>query len=191
MTPLGRHSPREDFRNRVANLRIEAALTISVSRDPEAHGPQDGIEPSQAEVFNRPQPAPGETFSPLFTMLLQLLLYYGVLQPIRNLLRFLKIDSEVFRSRTPGEPFDGAQRNRGSKRFGRSRQRAGFLEPMKAKLVNSIPPGDWIDEVNFDGYRALALRGGPRLACRTLRTGRSRLIRKQLESGRFAKDART
>jgi hypothetical protein len=46
-------------------------------------------------------------------MLLQLLLYYGVLQTIRNLLRFLKIDSEVFRSRTPGEPFDGAQRNRG------------------------------------------------------------------------------
>jgi hypothetical protein len=42
-------------------------------------------------------------------MLLQLLLYYGVLQPIRNLLRFLKIDSEVFRSRTLGEPFDGAQ----------------------------------------------------------------------------------
>src|ERR1700720_592961 len=37
----------------------------------------------------------------------------------------------------------------------------GFLEPMKAKLVNSIPPGDWIYEVKFDGYRALALRGGP------------------------------
>jgi hypothetical protein len=56
MTQLGRHSPREDFRNRVVNLRIAAALTISVSRDPEAHGPQDGIEPSPAEVFNRPQP---------------------------------------------------------------------------------------------------------------------------------------
>src|ERR1700675_1108490 len=36
----------------------------------------------------------------------------------------------------------------------------GFLEPMKAKLVNSILPGDWIYEVKFDGYRALALRGG-------------------------------
>jgi hypothetical protein len=46
-------------------------------------------------------------------MLLQLLVYYGVLQPIRNLLRFLKIDSEVFRSRTLGEPFDGAQRSHG------------------------------------------------------------------------------
>ena len=32
---------------------------------------------------------------------------------------------------------------------------------MKAKLVNSIPPGDWIYEVKFDGCRALALRGGP------------------------------
>jgi hypothetical protein len=47
-------------------------------------------------------------------MLLQLLFYYGVLQTVHNLLRFLKIDSEVFRSRTPGDPFDGAQRNRGS-----------------------------------------------------------------------------
>jgi hypothetical protein len=46
-------------------------------------------------------------------MLLQLLLYHGVLQPIRNLLRLLKTDSEVFRSRTPGEPFDDTQRNRG------------------------------------------------------------------------------
>ena len=108
MTQLGRHSARKDFRNRVANLRIAAALTISVSRDPEAHGPQDGIERSAAEVFNRPQPATSETFSFLFTVLLQLLIYYGVLQPIRNLLRFLKIDSEVFCSRTLGEPFNGA-----------------------------------------------------------------------------------
>jgi hypothetical protein len=113
MTQLGRHSAREDFRNRVANLRIVAALTISVSRNPEAYGPQDGIERSAAEVFDRPQPATGETFSPLFTMLLQLLVYYGVLQPIRNLLRFLKIDSEVFRSRTPGGPLNGGQSNRG------------------------------------------------------------------------------
>jgi bifunctional non-homologous end joining protein LigD len=36
-----------------------------------------------------------------------------------------------------------------------------FVEPMQAKLVNSILPGDWIHEVKFDGYRALALRGGP------------------------------
>ncbi len=32
---------------------------------------------------------------------------------------------------------------------------------MKAKLVDSMPPsGDWIYEIKFDGYRALALRAG-------------------------------
>ncbi len=35
-----------------------------------------------------------------------------------------------------------------------------FVEPMKARLVDSIPPGAWIYEIKFDGYRALALRGG-------------------------------
>jgi bifunctional non-homologous end joining protein LigD len=35
-----------------------------------------------------------------------------------------------------------------------------FVEPMKAKLVDSMPPGDWIYEIKFDGYRALALRDG-------------------------------
>ena len=31
---------------------------------------------------------------------------------------------------------------------------------MKATLVNSMPTGSWIYEIKFDGYRALALRGG-------------------------------
>ena len=31
---------------------------------------------------------------------------------------------------------------------------------MKAKLGGSMPSGDWICEIKFDGYRALALRGG-------------------------------
>src|SRR6202790_1351869 len=31
---------------------------------------------------------------------------------------------------------------------------------MKATLVNSTPPGSWLYEIKFDGYRALALRGG-------------------------------
>jgi bifunctional non-homologous end joining protein LigD len=35
-----------------------------------------------------------------------------------------------------------------------------FVEPMKAKLVESLPSGDWIYEIKFDGYRAIALRGG-------------------------------
>jgi ATP-dependent DNA ligase len=32
-----------------------------------------------------------------------------------------------------------------------------FVEPMQAKLVDSIRPGDWIYEIKFDGYRALAI----------------------------------
>ena len=35
-----------------------------------------------------------------------------------------------------------------------------FVEPMQAKLVDSMPSGDWIYEIKFDGYRALAIRGG-------------------------------
>jgi ATP-dependent DNA ligase len=31
---------------------------------------------------------------------------------------------------------------------------------MKAQLVDSIRPGDWVYEIKCDGYRALALRGG-------------------------------
>jgi hypothetical protein len=114
MTQLGRHSPREDFRNRAPNLCAGAALATSISRNPEAYGPEDGIQPSAAEVFDRSLPAIIETFPTLFTMLVHLSLYYGVLQPIRNLLRFLQVDSEVFRSCSPGDPFDGAQRTRGS-----------------------------------------------------------------------------
>jgi ATP-dependent DNA ligase len=35
-----------------------------------------------------------------------------------------------------------------------------FVEPMKAQLIESMRLGDWIYEIKFDGYRALALRGG-------------------------------
>ena len=35
-----------------------------------------------------------------------------------------------------------------------------FIEPIKATLVGSMPSGDWIYEIKFDGYRALALRSG-------------------------------
>jgi bifunctional non-homologous end joining protein LigD len=34
-----------------------------------------------------------------------------------------------------------------------------FVEPMRAKLVDSIRPDEWIYEIRFDGYRALVLRG--------------------------------
>lgn len=34
-----------------------------------------------------------------------------------------------------------------------------FIEPMKARMVDSPPRGDWFYEIKFDGFRALALRG--------------------------------
>jgi len=34
-----------------------------------------------------------------------------------------------------------------------------FLEPMKARLVETPPYGKWLYEIKFDGFRALALRG--------------------------------
>jgi ATP-dependent DNA ligase len=33
-----------------------------------------------------------------------------------------------------------------------------FVEPMKAKLLDFMPTGDWIYEIKFNGYRALSLR---------------------------------
>ncbi|HWB05654.1 MAG TPA: non-homologous end-joining DNA ligase [Verrucomicrobiales bacterium] len=35
-----------------------------------------------------------------------------------------------------------------------------FVEPMKAKLAAAPPPGHWFYEIKFDGWRALALKGG-------------------------------
>lgn len=36
-----------------------------------------------------------------------------------------------------------------------------FIEPMKARLVEAAPEGDWGYEVKFDGFRALAYKRGP------------------------------
>jgi len=47
-----------------------------------------------------------------------------------------------------------------SKRSVSSTRVPDFLEPMKAKLVGPGPTGDRIYEIKFDGFRALALRGG-------------------------------
>jgi bifunctional non-homologous end joining protein LigD len=35
-----------------------------------------------------------------------------------------------------------------------------FIEPMKAMKVNELPAGDWLYEIKFDGYRALAFKAG-------------------------------
>ena len=31
-----------------------------------------------------------------------------------------------------------------------------FIEPMKALRVRELPPGNWLYEMKFDGYRAAA-----------------------------------
>ena len=42
---------------------------------------------------------------------------------------------------------------------------AGFIEPMKALLVDRLPKGsDWLYEIKFDGVRALALKDGKSLS---------------------------
>ena len=35
-----------------------------------------------------------------------------------------------------------------------------FIEPMKALPVRDLPTGDWLYEMKFDGYRALAFKSG-------------------------------
>jgi bifunctional non-homologous end joining protein LigD len=35
-----------------------------------------------------------------------------------------------------------------------------FIEPMKALPVRDLPAGDWVYEMKFDGYRALAFKAG-------------------------------
>jgi bifunctional non-homologous end joining protein LigD len=48
----------------------------------------------------------------------------------------------------------------GSKEKSAVHSRPRFVEPMKAKLASSPPPGKWLYEIKFDGWRALALKGG-------------------------------
>jgi len=35
-----------------------------------------------------------------------------------------------------------------------------FIEPMKVLPVQELPVGDWVYEMKFDGYRALAFKAG-------------------------------
>jgi len=50
----------------------------------------------------------------------------------------------------------------------RAKSTPAFIEPMKALLVDSPPAGDWIYEIKFDGFRAIAFRDahGTRLLSR-------------------------
>jgi bifunctional non-homologous end joining protein LigD len=78
----------------------------------------------------------------------------------------------------PGASFESSRRNVPSEiveraiiRFARRRdndknvkanvQKApSFIEPMKALPVEKLPEGDWLYEIKFDRYRALAFKDG-------------------------------
>jgi bifunctional non-homologous end joining protein LigD len=47
-----------------------------------------------------------------------------------------------------------------TKRVAKAAELPAFVEPMKAKLALAPPRGNWIYEIKFDGWRALALKGG-------------------------------
>jgi len=54
----------------------------------------------------------------------------------------------------------GSPENRAGRKAAPSAPLPQFIEPMKALLVESPPPGDWLYEIKFDGFRAIALKGG-------------------------------
>jgi bifunctional non-homologous end joining protein LigD len=37
---------------------------------------------------------------------------------------------------------------------------SNFIEPMRALPIRDLPVGDWLYELKFDGYRALAFKVG-------------------------------
>jgi bifunctional non-homologous end joining protein LigD len=58
------------------------------------------------------------------------------------------------------------QSARGSRKHRAAVPLPDFVEPMKARPVSTAPNGDWLYEIKFDGWRALALKGGSQ--CRIL-----------------------
>ncbi len=83
----------KDWHNHVADILIcvsdVLALTVSLSRNHEADGSQ-GVSSRLQRKSLTGRCLPQVDISPLFTMLVQLLLHYGVLQPIRNCQRSVK-----------------------------------------------------------------------------------------------------
>jgi bifunctional non-homologous end joining protein LigD len=72
-------------------------------------------------------------------------------------------DKNSGRSRPPAE----RPRNSPSRARAIGQSPFTFVEPMMAKPVDSPPSGDWIYEIKFDGFRALALKRGPKVALRS------------------------
>ena len=76
-------------------------------------------------------------------------------------MRQLSKNGAVWDSRHGSEKVPPAGRA-GKQVFRRGSPAVTFIEPMKARIVESPPAsGDWLYEIKFDGYRALALKDGP------------------------------
>jgi bifunctional non-homologous end joining protein LigD len=69
----------------------------------------------------------------------------------------LSLGDRVWQSR---ETSGGNRTGRKTKRAAPASALPAFVEPMKAKLVAAPPRGDWVYEIKFNGWRALALKGG-------------------------------
>jgi bifunctional non-homologous end joining protein LigD len=69
----------------------------------------------------------------------------------------LSLGDRVWQSK---ETHTGNPTGRKSKRASQASALPAFVEPMKAKLVAVPPRGDWMYEIKFNGWRALALKGG-------------------------------
>jgi len=70
----------------------------------------------------------------------------------------LAAGDHIWKSKPNGE----SKNAHGSPRAKRARKVTAlpkFIAPMKARLSETIPKGDWLYEIKFDGFRAIALRG--------------------------------
>jgi bifunctional non-homologous end joining protein LigD len=63
-------------------------------------------------------------------------------------------------AKRPRSPRPATPSGRTRSAIGRTASTAAlaFIEPMKARLVDQPLPGDWVYEIKFDGYRALAIK---------------------------------
>ncbi|MDR3406844.1 MAG: non-homologous end-joining DNA ligase [Chthoniobacter sp.] len=71
-------------------------------------------------------------------------------------MRELAKGDRVWQSKSAGKATSKATKRRTT----RAALLPKFVEPMKARLAAHAPKGDWIYEIKFDGFRALALKGG-------------------------------
>jgi bifunctional non-homologous end joining protein LigD len=71
-------------------------------------------------------------------------------------MRQLSQGDRVWQSKSASETTSKGEKRRET----RAVTRPKFVEPMKARLAARPPKGDWSYEIKFDGFRALALKGG-------------------------------